>query len=186
MVLMLALSGCSTPNLTGYNWAQLSDGEVFHIGADDVLKVDFFTQKDLSGEVIVRPDGYIDLPLIGEVKVGGKTPDEARVAIVDKMREFEKNPVVTVQFKAVKSYRIYLMGQIQRPGEFQPTRKVTVMQALSLGGGLTSFAEADEILIIRRVGNDEQHIPFVYSLILKGEMSQMNITLASGDTVVVP
>ncbi len=196
MVLLLALMvgfgvvgsvGCApTADLSLYDWSKLSAPASFLLGPDDVLEVEFWNQKELSREVTVRPDGSINLPLIGSVEVQGLSPDEAQQVITQRMTQFEKNPVVTVSLKSIKSYRVYVTGKVQRPGMFQATRKVTVMQALSLAGGLAQFADGDRIVIIRRVGNTEQQLPFVYSKVVEGAVPENNIVLASGDTVVVP
>lgn len=182
----LGLVACAGPNLEAYDWDQLSDTPRFKIGPDDVLKVEFWNQKELSQEVTVRPDGYIDLPLVGELEVGGMTPDQARAALTERMREFEKNPVITVSLKEIKSYRVFITGKVKSPGLYQPTQKVTVLQALSLAGGLTPFANEDAVIIVRRTVGGEEHIPFVYSKVVDGTFPKMNIVLASGDTIVVP
>jgi polysaccharide export outer membrane protein len=184
--LVLVLGACMPQAPMGYDWDKISASQEFEIGPDDVLSVEFWTRKDLNKEVRVRPDGRIDLPLIGEVKAQGLTPEGLKAVIVERMREFENEPVVTVTVKEARSYRVYVLGKVARPGMFQPSGKVTVLQALALSGGLTPFADADSAVIVRREGEVETRYPFIYSLVLGGEHSQMNIVLASGDTVVIP
>lgn len=180
------LVACTPTAPKGYDWAKISASTEFQIGPDDLLLVEFWTRKDLNKEVRVRPDGFIDLPLIGEIKAQGQTPEGLRLAIVEKMQVYEKDPVVTVSVKEARSYKVYVLGQVSKPGVFQPTGKVTVLQALALAGGMTPYAEPDEIVVVRREEGVEVRYPFLYTLVLQGKEAQMNILLASGDTVVVP
>jgi polysaccharide export outer membrane protein len=91
-----------------------------------------------------------------------------------------------VSLKEVRSYKVYVLGKVAKPGVYQVPEKLTVLQALSLAGGLTPFAAPDEAVVLRRQGAVEVRYPFVYSLVLGGQVPEMNIVLASGDTVVVP
>ena len=174
------------PNLAKYDWDKLSASSAYVIGPEDVLYVEFWKRPDVSKEVTVRPDGLIDLPLIGEINAAGLSPDDLKKVVTQKMVAFEKNPVVTISVKSVQSYRVYVLGKVTKPGLYQPSRKVTVLQALALAGGPTPFADEDSTVIIRREGDRELHIPFVYGDIVNGSHPKMNITLATGDTVVVP
>lgn len=182
----VAVSGCGHKNLDKYDWAKLSASPDYVVGPEDVLYVEFWQRDDMTKEVTVRPDGFIDLPLIGELDAKGKTPDELKQIITRKMTAYEKAPVVTVTVRKVQSYRIYVLGKVQRPGLFNPTQKVTVLQAMALAGGPTTFADEDKTVIIRRDGGSERQIPFVYSKVINGKYPKMNIILASGDTIVVP
>lgn len=178
--------GCAPSVPQGYDWAKISSSMEFEIGPGDVLQVDVWGKPELTKEARVRPDGYIDLPLVGEVKAAEQTPEELKAVIVARMETYEKNPTVTVSLKEVRSYKVYVLGKVAKPGVYQVPEKLTVLQALSLAGGLTPFAAPDEAVVLRRQGAVEVRYPFVYSLVLGGQVPEMNIVLASGDTVVVP
>ncbi len=180
------LAGCGHKNLDKYDWDKLSASPEYVVGPEDVLYVEFWQRDDMTKEVTVRPDGFLDLPLIGEVDAQGKTPEELKQLITRKMTAFEKAPVVTVTVRKVMSYRIYVLGKVQKPGLYNPTQKVTVLQALALAGGPTTFADEDKAVIIRRDGTTERRIPFVYSKVVGGSYPQMNIILSTGDTIVIP
>ena len=184
--LCMMVSACGHQNLDKYDWEKLSASPEYVVGPEDVLYVEFWQRDDMTKEVTVRPDGFLDLPLIGELDANGKTPEEIKQIITRKMTAFEKAPIVTVTVRKVMSYRIYVLGKVQKPGLYNPTQKVTVLQALALAGGPTTFADEDKSVIIRREGGTERRIPFVYSEVVGGTYPQMNIILATGDTLVIP
>ncbi len=159
----------------------------YHVGPGDVLKISVWKNDQISQQVGVRPDGRITLPLIGDVEVAGKTVDDIATAIAQQStRFFTEAPSVTVQVAEVKSYRVYVLGEVQKPGEFTPAAQITVLQALSLGGGFSRFANPDAILIVRQDTRGVRRIPFVYSQVVRSGDLDENIMLQAGDTVVVP
>jgi polysaccharide export outer membrane protein len=159
----------------------------YHVGPGDVLKVNVWKNEQLTQQLAVRPDGAITLPLIGDIDVAGKTLEQVDSAIAQQGARFFTEPLsVTTQVIEVKSYRVYVLGEVAKPGEFAPASAVTVLQALSLGGGFTRFASPDEIMVIRKDDKGVRRIPFVYSQVVKNGDMQENVVLQSGDTVVVP
>jgi len=171
-----------------YDYASEKIAETqYRVGPGDVLRVNVWKNDQLTQEVSVRPDGAITLPLLGDVHVAGKTLEQVDALIAERGQRFFTEPLsVTTQVIEIKSYRIYVLGEVQRPGEYSPATKVTVLQALSLGGGFTRFASTDEIVVIRNDEKGPRMIPFVYSDVVRNGYLDENLVLQSGDTVVVP
>src|SRR5262245_18220646 len=164
----------------------VADAEPYRIQPGDVLAVSVWKEQDLQGEVLVRPDGGMSFPLVGDLPAAGHTIEELRKAVDDKLRKCIPDPAVTIAVKEIGGNRIYVLGKVNRPGEFPFTRPIDVMQALSLAGGATSFAEVDSIQILRREQGKQTALRFEYSSVERGRKLEQNILLRSGDTVVVP
>jgi len=152
----------------------------------DIVRVSVWREETLDQGVLVRPDGGISFPLAGEVNAEGKTITELTDEIAARLTEFIPNPVVTVSLQQNDGNRIYVTGRVNQPGVFLVNRPVDVMQALSMAGGLTPFADKDAIKVLRRQGDTQIAIPFNYKLAQKGQGLQQNILLQPGDTLVVP
>jgi len=152
----------------------------------DVLQVAVWKETDLTAEVLIRPDGGISFPLAGDLQAAGHTVAELTTLLETRVRKFEPDAVVTVTIKAATGNRIYVIGKVARPGDFPLNRPTDVMQALSLAGGATPFADTNGIKILRRAGDRESAIAFRYSDVERGRKLGQNILLQSGDTVVVP
>jgi len=152
----------------------------------DVLTISVWKEKDLQGDVSVRPDGGLNFPLVGDIMASGKTVAELRKDIAAKLSKFVPDPVVTVIVKQSLGYRIYVIGKVNKPGDFPAGRDIDVMQALTMAGGPTPFASVNNIKILRRVNGELKAIPFRYSSVEKGEDLEQNIVLKGGDVVVVP
>ncbi len=173
---------------------QLAAPSDFFLGPEDVLKVTVWKSPDLSGEVTIRPDGTITLPLIGDVSAAGLTANVLAKRISERLTEYVSSPIVTVQVKEVNSYFIYVMGEVVKPGKYQLKSYVNVMQGIALGGGFAPFANKNKIKVLRNVstgaaGHEEKHqieIPVHYDDILKGSAVPGNFILLSGDVIVVP
>jgi polysaccharide export outer membrane protein len=181
----IASTGCGA-GLRKYDYAaERLTG--YRVGPSDRLKVEVWRHDELMQEVAVRPDGAISMPLIGDVPAAGRTTEQITADVSQRLtRFFQDKPTVTVSVTDVKSYRIYVVGEVTHGGEFSPTREINVMQALALSGGFTRYADFDHIVIIRKDERGERRIPFnVSALIEKGELHQ-NLTLQSGDTLYVP
>jgi polysaccharide export outer membrane protein len=173
------------PNHPG--WADVTTAEpAYLLGPEDVLKVSVWKDEHLTQESVVRPDGMITFPLIGEVQASGRTTEDVRAEIARRLTKFLPNPNVTVTVLKVLSYRIYVLGRVHKPGEYQVGHQTDVLQALSMAGGLTPYAAENDIKIIRRSGVDEQVFSFRYSDAQKGKNLQQNIPLQRGDVVMVP
>ena len=156
------------------------------IGPDDVLTVLFWRDKDSSGEMVVRPDGKISLPLIGEVQAAGLTPEQVRIAVTAQRGLYETNPSVTVQIKEANSRKVSVLGEVAKPGRYAMSHSMTVVELLAAAGGLTAFAQRDAVFISRRVGGTGINIPFDFAAFLRGQQLEQNIVLLPGDTVIVP
>jgi polysaccharide biosynthesis/export protein len=160
--------------------------EPYHIQPGDSLTVSVWKEPDLQAEVLVRPDGGMSFPLAGDLSAAGHTVDEVRAAIDERLRKYIPDPVVTVAIKQIGGNRVYVIGKVNRPGEFAFSRPLDVMQALSLAGGATPFAAVNDIHILRREAGKQTAITFRYGEIEKGRALEQNVLLQSGDTVVVP
>jgi polysaccharide export outer membrane protein len=180
----LASAGCA--RAPTYNWgAESALG--YRIGPGDMLKVAVWKHEELSAPVAVRPDGAISLPLVGDVLAAGRSATEIAADIQNRLhRYYQDDPPVTVQVQEVKSYKIYVVGEVNKPGEYAPSHQITVLMGLSLAGGFTRFADCDRIVIVRRDARGERRIPFDYSAVVHRGSLEQNIALQLGDTVIVP
>ncbi len=156
------------------------------LGPEDMLKIAVWKDEQLTQELVVRPDGMITFPLIGEVVASGRTAENVGLEITSRLLKFLPSPTVTVTVLKVLSYRIYVLGQVQKPGEYQAGHHTDVLQALSMAGGLTPYASENDIKIIRRTGLEEVVFPFRYGDAQKGKDLHQNILLQRGDLVMVP
>ena len=179
----LALAGCGGTRT--YNWAA-ERAAGYKIGPGDVVRVSVWKHDEMSQSVTVRPDGAISMPLIGDINAEGKNVDEVAADIGKRVTKyFADQPPITVQVTEVKSYKIYVVGEVQRGGEFTPNHQVTVVQGLALAGGFTRTAAEDEVVIVRKDARGERRIPFSFSAVVKTGDLQQNLILQSGDTVIV-
>lgn len=161
--------------------------EPYRIQPGDILIVSVWKEESLMSEVLVRPDGGMSFPLVGDVRAAGRTVDELRTLVDERLHKFIPDPSVTIAVKQIGGNRVYVLGKVNRPGEFTFSQPIDVMQALSLAGGATSFAALDDIQILRREpGGKQTARRFRYSDVERGRGLEQNILLKSGDTVVVP
>lgn len=152
----------------------------------DILEISVWKEPDLQREVLVRPDGGISFPLVGNIKARNSSIMDVNKEITARLQKFIPDPVVTVSLKQMLGNRVYVVGKVLKPGEFVINRNVDVMQALSMAGGLNPFAAGDEIMILRRVNGVQKSIPFRYDGVVEGKDLAQNIVLKPGDVVVVP
>ena len=174
---------------TSFAWSMaLSAAELppYAINAGDVLQVSVWKEPDLQLEVLVRPDGVFSVPLIGEVAAAGKTVAALQGEITKRINAFVPDAVVTVAVHQLSGDKVYVLGKVNRPGEYAVNRYVDVMQALSMAGGTTTFADLNDITILRRDDSGQQAIAFNYDQVSAGKHLEQNIILHSGDVVVVP
>ena len=156
------------------------------IGAEDVLSIVFWQDKDMSADVVVRPDGKISLPLLNDMQAAGFTPDELRANIIKTAAKFVQEPNTTVVVKEIHSRKVYITGMVVKGGTFPLSGAMTVMQAIALAGGLQEYADSKNIVIIRKEKGQERYFKFNYKDVLKQKNVEQNILLKPGDTVVVP
>lgn len=163
----------------------------FLLGPEDVVEVNVWRNQDLSRTAVVRPDGMISLPLIGDVQASGLTATQVGERISKRLAEFKENPSVSVSVKEINSYVIYVMGEVVRPGKFPLKSYATVLQGVSLAGGFTQYASKNRMAVVRSVhganGEERQvRIPVRYDDLVAGTGAVGNFRLLSGDTIVVP
>jgi polysaccharide export outer membrane protein len=166
--------------------AALGQEQSYAVKPGDLLQIAVWKEPELQRPVLVRPDGQFSFPLAGELDARGKSVSELQKLLTDRLRKFIADPVVTVSVQEVKGNKVYVIGQVTKPGEFIVNPSVDVMQALSMAGGLTAFAEQGNIVVLRRRAGQQTAIPFKYGEVLKGRELQQNIMLEAGDVVVVP
>ena len=159
---------------------------MYKIGPGDVLQISVWKEEGMDQQVLVKPDGGITFPLAGDIHASGLTTQELTDVIRKRLQKFIPSPVVTVSVLQTVSNKIYVVGKVARPGEYKATHYMDVLQALSLAGGLTPYADGDEIKIIRREGNVRKVYRFDYDEAVSGEGLDANIVLHAGDTIVVP
>jgi polysaccharide biosynthesis/export protein len=166
--------------------AELPTGKNYLLQAGDVLTVSVWKETELTGDVLVRPDGGVSFPLVGDLHAAGRTVAQLTGLLEARIRKYEPDAVVTVVVKTAAGNRVYVIGKVNKPGDFPLSRPLDVMQALSLAGGATPFADTNGIRILRRDGDRLSSITFHYSDVEHGRNLRQNILLQSGDTVVVP
>ena len=158
------------------------DPKSYIVGAEDQLMVRVWREPEVSGAVIVRPDGKITLPLIGEVQAGGRTPQQLEKEVTEKLSTFLTRPEVMVSVTAIRSKRYYIIGQVNRTGVFPLVVPTTVLEALSGAGGFQQWANRKKIVILR--GN--KRLKFNYKDVINGKSMAQNIYLENGDHIIVP
>jgi polysaccharide biosynthesis/export protein len=158
----------------------------YKIGAQDVLKIDVWREDQLTRTVPVRPDGKITLPLLNDIQAVGLAPMELAAAIRNELKKFITDPQVTVSVTEINSRRIYVNGEVNKPGAYQLLPHMTVLQALSGSGGFTTFARVKSIYVLRNVNGKAARIPFNYKEAINGKNVDQNIELQPGDVIVVP
>lgn len=163
----------------------------FLLGPEDVLEVTVWRNQDLSRTVVVRPDGKISLPLIGDIQASGLNASQVAAKIAARLTEFKENPNVSVSLKEVNSYFIYVLGEVLKPGKYPLKSYATVLQGVSMAGGFTPFASKNRMQVIRTRANEDGRenqirIPVPYNELVSGKGEIENFTLKSGDTIVVP
>ncbi len=157
------------------------------IGAGDVLSVDVWKEPDLSSkQVSVRLDGNISLPLIRDIKVAGLTPEQVQSLLTEKYKEYVTAPEVSVTLLQSLSKKIYVLGKINSPGEYPLQKNMTIVQAISLAGGLGQWADSSDVRLIRKIKGTEKTFRVDYDAIVSGEDLSQNILLKPDDTIFVP
>ena len=158
----------------------------YQLQPGDILQVVVWKETDLQSEVLIRPDGGISFALAGDMQAAGRTTDELRAELESRVRKLVPDAVVTVQVKLASGNRIFVIGKVNHPGDFALIRPIDVMQALSLAGGATPFADTSGIRVLHRDGHRQTSIRFHYSDVARGRHLEQNVLLQSGDTVIVP
>jgi polysaccharide export outer membrane protein len=170
----------------GQDQVTLSSITEFYLGPEDLLEVSVWKDEALTKQVVVRPDGKISFPLVGDVDVKGRTVDEVRQTLEASIKEYVPDTPVTVMVVGVRSPKVYVVGKVAKPGLYIMAEPIRVMQGLAMAGGTTPFADKDDILIIRKDGSGQKFFKFNYTDVAKGKDLKQNMLLQPGDTVVVP
>jgi polysaccharide biosynthesis/export protein len=163
------------PSMTGYT-----------IGEQDILDIVIWREKDLSVQVVVRPDGRITVPLVNEIYVIGMTPMQLQETLTEKLKPFVNAPQVTVAVKEINSRKVYLIGHVAHEGVFRINSNTTVSEIIVEAGGLTQFAKPKKIYILRNVNDKQIRLPFNYDAVIKNQANSQDIVLKPGDKIVVP
>jgi polysaccharide biosynthesis/export protein len=179
---------CWATALAAQPAAQSDTGAVvrYEVQPSDLLQVSVWREPDLTQQVLVRPDGAFSFPLAGDISAVGKTVEELRLELVERLSRYIPDLVVTVAVLEIRGNKIYVIGQVNQPGEFIVNPRVDVMQALSLAGGTTAFASPSAIFVLRRDNGQQQRLPFNFEAVLRGRDLAQNVLLRTGDVVVVP
>lgn len=158
------------------------------IGPEDVIEVSVWKSPDLSMTIMVRPDGMISLPLIGDIGASSRTAKELKKEIEQKLTEYKQDPIVSIIVKETNSQAIYVTGEVARPGKYPLRSETTIVQAITLAGGFTQWADKDQIVIIRKspMNPEGNRFTLKYSDIVSGKNMKANILLKAGDTVIIP
>jgi len=156
------------------------------IGADDQLTIMFWREKDMSAEVVVRPDGKITLPLLNEIQASGLTPEQLRLKVTDEAKRYVEEPNATVVVRQINSRKVFITGQVAKPGPYMLSSTTTVLQLISMAGGLNEYAKASKIAIMRSDSGKQARFAFNYKDVIEGKNLKQNIELKPGDTVIVP
>jgi len=189
LLLLSSLAGCQSQDMQ-YRGSSVPPTE-FLIGPEDVLVVTVWRNQDLSKEVIVRPDGKISLPLIGDITAAGLTAQDLSKQVADKLAEYMSTPTVSVQVKEINSYHVFVVGEVAKPGKYVLKSFASVLQGISYAGGFTTFASRNNVHVLRMVKNGQGEtkqvmIPVPYQDIVQGRNLEANIVLKAGDVIVVP
>ncbi len=185
--LLLAVTASAQPPARAQPGASAPPGgETYRIRPGDKLFISVWKEEGLAQTVIVRPDGRITFPLAGEFAAAGKTIEALSGEIRDKLVRLIPEAQLTVDVAEIRGVRVYIIGQVQMPGQHLVNPTIDVMQALSMAGGLTAFASPNDVRILRRTANGQAALPFDYGAVIRGRNLDQNIMLEDGDVVIVP
>jgi polysaccharide export outer membrane protein len=183
-----ALHGCTSADLQEREYELPTE---FLLGPEDVLEIAVWKNQDLTKTVVIRPDGLVSIPIVGDIQAAGLSANQLAQRLAERFRQFVQNPAVSVNVKELNSYSVFVTGEVVKPGKYQLKSYVTVLQAISMAGGMTEYAKKNKIQVVRfRPNGDhklvESHIPIRYEKLMNGMSESGNLILLSGDTVVVP
>ena len=197
MIVAVALSGAASlaqvqaPAATAESASSARAADVavppgYVIGPDDLLSIVYWKDKDMSSDAQVRPDGKISLPLINEITAAGLTPEELRRKITEESKRFMEDASITVVVRQINSRKVFITGEVNKPGPYPLTSPTSVMQLIAMAGGLREYANSKKIVIMRTENAKSVSLPFNYPAVTSGKNLKQNVELKPGDTVVVP
>jgi polysaccharide export outer membrane protein len=161
----------------------------YQIGPEDVLEIQVWKNEELSKIVIVRPDGKISLPLIGDVMASGLNPEKLKLQIIKALKKYQDTPVVSVIVQEVNSYKIFILGEVATPGTYIVKRRTTLLQALAIAGGFSQFASKSKIILIRerdKRGTEKKIVVNFKDIVSERKLKFQNLVINPGDTIFVP
>ncbi|HEY0759506.1 MAG TPA: polysaccharide biosynthesis/export family protein [Acidisarcina sp.] len=161
-----------------------ADSRAFQVGAGDVLGITVWDEPQLTTRAVVRPDGFISMPLLDPIKVIGLTPEQVQKLLTERVTEIVKHPRVSVVVQEIHSRIVYITGEVHHPGAYPLLGSINVMQLIARSGGITEYAHHKQIFVVRQ--NTGQKMKVNYDRLLKGEDSEEDIALLPGDMVVIP
>jgi polysaccharide export outer membrane protein len=156
------------------------------IGAGDVLSIVFWRDKDMSADVVVRPDGRISLPLLNDINAAGYAPEELRLKLTEAAAKLIEDPDVAVVVKEIRSRNVYITGKVTKPATYPLNSEMTVLQLIAVAGGLLEYADSKNIVVVRTENGHQQFHKFNYKDVISQKRTADNIALKPGDTVLVP
>ena len=183
---LIIFSACASFSYGAEKIIHASFGSTFYLGPEDVLEISVWKDEALTKEAVVRPDGMVSFPLIGQIRAAGRTVEDLQREIQRKISRYVPDAPVTVMVLEIGSPKIYVVGKVNKPGVYIMGHYLRVMQALAMAGGTTTFADRDDIMIIREEKGRQTIMKFNYDRVASGRDLHKNITLKPGDTVVVP
>lgn len=187
-MLAVGTAGCLGGHAS-YNYKREPDPrkQAFVLGPSDVIEINVWRNPDLSTRALVRPDGTITMPLVGDLRASGRSPAELREEIERRLKAFIKNEelTITVAVAEVSSYRFTITGSVNTPGHFSAKRYLTIQEAIAMAGGLTRFADGRRVVIVRSNSGPARRIPVDYKSIVDGSKAEQNLVLLAGDVVIV-
>lgn len=183
----LTAQEAAVPANSSANAAPVQIASSYVVGEADVLRINVWKQPELSQpSVVVRPDGMVSVPLVGEIKVSGMTPVQIEATLVTDLKQYVNEPRVTVTVAEIGSKLVYVTGEIQHPGAYPLVGPVDVLQIIAKAGGVTPYAHRRSVFVLRQINGKKEKLPVNYSQIFHGKNPEKNINLQPGDTVVVP
>lgn len=181
------VSGKSQPTKSGQKWSRWVSTDTYKIGTGDVLEIVTWKEPDFTRpQVLVRIDGKISFPLLGDVQAAGRTPLEINKDIEAGLKDYVGNPIVTVTVKNAESQKFYILGEVQKTGEYRLIKGLTVLQAFALAGGFTDWASKKEIILLRNEKGKDKVYSVNYKKIVKDKDFSQNIRIKADDTIIVP
>jgi polysaccharide biosynthesis/export protein len=158
----------------------------YALNAGDELEVAVWKEPDLTKVVVVRPDGKFSIPLAGDVAAAGRSVTQVQTEIATRLKKYIPEPVVTVTVTKLTGNIVYVIGQVNKPGQYVMNPRLNVVQALSVAGGMTPFAALNDIIVLRGPAGTQRVLPFRYAEVNKGRNLNQNLALEAGDVIIVP
>jgi polysaccharide export outer membrane protein len=158
----------------------------YTLNTGDSLEISVWKEPDLTKTVVVRPDGKFSFPLAGEIVGAGRSVAQVQTEITARLQKYIPEPVVTATITILEGNRVYVIGQVNKPGSYVMNPRLNVLQALSVAGGMTPFAGTNDIIVLRSTGGKQRVLQFHYGDVSKGRNLEQNVALEAGDVVVVP